>query len=56
MMLRRLWVATLVVFTVACSGTPPPPAPPPLVSGIDQTLLDKSVRPQDDFFRYVNAT
>ncbi|MCX6545991.1 MAG: hypothetical protein NTV05_16470 [Acidobacteria bacterium] len=31
------------------------PAAPPLASGIDITALDKSVRPQDDFFRYVNG-
>ncbi len=27
-----------------------------LVSGIDQTNMDKAVRPQDDFFEYVNGT
>ncbi len=32
------------------------PAVKPLVSGIDVSALDKSVRPQDDFFRYVNGT
>ncbi len=31
------------------------PAAPPLVSGIDVAAFDKSVRPQDDFFRYVNG-
>ena len=31
------------------------PAPPAPVSGIDTTAFDKSVRPQDDFFRYVNG-
>jgi len=27
-----------------------------LVSGIDESAMDKSVRPQDDLFRYVNGT
>jgi predicted metalloendopeptidase len=31
------------------------PATPALVSGIDITAFDRSVRPQDDFFRYVNG-
>ncbi|MCX6538748.1 MAG: M13 family peptidase [Acidobacteria bacterium] len=31
------------------------PAAPQLVSGIDITAFDKSMRPQDDFFRYVNG-
>ena len=31
------------------------PAAKPLVSGIDVSALDKTVRPQDDFFRYVNG-
>jgi putative endopeptidase len=31
------------------------PVAPRLVSGIDVTAFDKSVRPQDDFFRYVNG-
>jgi putative endopeptidase len=31
------------------------PVAPPLASGIDITAFDKSVRPQDDFFRYVNG-
>ena len=31
------------------------PAAPQLASGIDITAFDRSVRPQDDFFRYVNG-
>src|SRR3982751_2422549 len=27
-----------------------------LKSGVDTTLFDKTVRPQDDFYRYVNGT
>ena len=54
---------------VACASAPKPtepatPAPPPaaepaaptLSSGIDLTNFDRSVRPQDDFYRYVNGT
>ena len=31
------------------------PAPGPLVSGIDLQYIDQSVRPQDDFYQYVNG-
>ena len=31
-------------------------ASPPLAAGIDETAMDKAVRPQDDLFRYVNGT
>ena len=31
-------------------------ASPPLAAGIDDTAMDKAVRPQDDLFRYVNGT
>jgi predicted metalloendopeptidase len=36
--------------------TTPEPAAIELVSGIDQSGFDDSVRPQDDFFDYVNGT
>jgi len=29
---------------------------PKAVSGIDQSMMDSSVRPQDDFYRYMNGT
>jgi putative endopeptidase len=32
------------------------PAPPPRVPGLDTAGMDRSVRPQDDFFRFVNGT
>ncbi len=35
---------------------PVAPAPRVLTSGIDQTLFDASVRPQDDLFRHINGT
>ena len=45
----------------ACSQPAAPPgpvaaAPPPPTSGFDAAGFDKSVRPQDDLFRYVNGT
>jgi endothelin-converting enzyme/putative endopeptidase len=45
----------------ADNGTAPPVAEvltvaPELVSGIDKSGFDESVRPQDDFFDYVNGT
>jgi predicted metalloendopeptidase len=57
----------LVAFSCACltilSGceTPPPvvppkaPPPPPLISGLDAADRDDTVRPQDDFYQYVNG-
>ncbi len=58
---RKLTTALVVVaITAACSGsnTPPastpPPAPP--AAGFDLANFDKSVRPQDDFYHYVNGT
>jgi putative endopeptidase len=36
--------------------TPAAPAPKPLVSGVIVDNFDKSVRPQDDFYRFVNGT
>jgi putative endopeptidase len=53
----------LIVFALvsaACSQPPEPAAPaaappPPLVSGFDVAAFDRSVRPQDDLFRFVNG-
>lgn len=41
----------------ACSepAPPAPPAAPPLGSGIEAANFDKSVKPQDDFYKYVNG-
>ncbi|MFN7980188.1 MAG: M13 family metallopeptidase [Vicinamibacterales bacterium] len=58
---RRLVVpAVALCAAVACSqpAAPPPaptPAPAPLTSGLDVASFDKTVRPQDDLFRYVNG-
>ena len=48
---RVLALAGLIVAAVALSAQQPAPK-----SGVDQSSFDKSVRPQDDFFRYVNGT
>src|SRR5262249_29728447 len=42
------------LLAVACSKPEPPPvAKKPLMSGVELANFDKSVRPQDDFYRYV---
>jgi len=45
-------LAALVVLAACAGGT----TAPPLSSGVDLANFDRSVRPQDDFFRYVNGT
>src|SRR5699024_3950973 len=37
------------------SDGPAPAAPKPLAAGVDVNGFDKSVRPQDDLYRYVNG-
>ena len=58
-MVRTTSVGILLISLAACSsGQPSTPAeapPPLLVSGIDRSSFDTSVRPQDDVFRYVNG-
>jgi endothelin-converting enzyme/putative endopeptidase len=49
-MKRALCVALFLVLTVSCGQQAPP-----LTSGIEFANMDTSVRPQDDFFRYVNG-
>ncbi len=44
---------TALVVLAACAGNPVAPA---ISSGVDLAYMDTSVRPQDDFFRYVNGT
>jgi len=50
-----------IALLVACSKAPPPPAapPPPKAAygsfGVDLTAMDTSVKPGDDFYRYVNG-
>ena len=50
-MKRVLIIALFVVVAVSCGQHQAP-----LTSGIELTNMDTSVRPQDDFFRYVNGT
>jgi putative endopeptidase len=50
--IRRLLVAILVAFVIA---SPSAQNALPIVPGIDTNGMDLSVRPQDDFFRYVNG-
>ena len=50
-MKRALGIGLFVLVAVSCGQQVPP-----LTSGIDMANMDTSVRPQDDFFRYVNGT
>ena len=50
-MKRALGIVLFVLVAVSCGQQAPP-----LTSGIDMANMDTSVRPQDDFFRYVNGT
>ena len=53
--MKKLTISLISALTIAACGggsTPPPAAPPPPTPpGFDQANFDKSVRPQDDFFR-----
>ena len=51
---RALIVAFLL--TVAVIAISAQDGAPPRVPGIDTGGMDRSVRPQDDFFRFVNGT
>ncbi len=46
-----------IAASTACGGStpPPPPPPPPPTSGFDLANFDKTVRPQDDFYKFVNG-
>ncbi len=58
-MLRPIAACTVLTLTAACSQPTPPAAtteaPPPLTSGFDAATFDKTMRPQDDLYRYVNG-
>ncbi len=47
--------ATALAALVTLAGCSNTPTAPPLNSGIDLANFDRSVRPQDDFFRFVNG-
>jgi len=55
---RALLTAAGAALAVACGPAPsrPEAVAPALRSGIEQASFDRSVRPQDDFYRYVNGT
>ncbi len=48
-MLKRVWIVALAALTLVAFGEEE------LKSGIYKSGFDESVRPQDDFFRYVNG-
>ena len=50
--MKRALTAALFLLVAASCGQ----QAPPLTSGIELANMDTSVRPQDDFFRYVNGT
>ena len=64
-MAERLIVMAAAVMLAACTvkapkSAPPPaavpvPTPAPLVSGLDLSGFDRSVRPQDDLYRFVGG-
>jgi putative endopeptidase len=59
---RLMAVAALLLAGCAASPPPPPPAPPPGPKpelgtwGVDATGMDKTAKPGDDFYSYVNGT
>ncbi|GAA0585065.1 M13 family metallopeptidase [Rhizomicrobium electricum] len=60
-MKRRLFAAACLVLAGCTTSAPPPPAPPPGPKaelgawGVDLAGMDRSVKPGDDFFAYVNG-
>src|SRR6476469_114930 len=58
-MYKTIIFVTLTLLLIACSNQQPAtqtPVPKPVVSGVELGNFDKSIRPQDDFYRYVNGT
>lgn len=61
---RRLFAAAALILAgcTAAPPPPPPPAPPPRPAaaiapwGVDLAGMDRSVRPGDDFYMFVNGT
>src|SRR5262245_21141709 len=54
--MKQTWVVTFLVLAAAATAPSAQRESPPRVPGIDVAGMDLSVRPQDDFFRYVNGT
>jgi putative endopeptidase len=59
-MYKNTVITILALILAACTKAQPaaeaPKTPKPLVSGVEVANFDKSVRPQDDFYRFVNGT
>jgi len=56
--MSRFWISAVSAAVVGCAGHTPQAvddAQPKLQSGIDLQWVDKSVRPQDDLYRYLNG-
>ncbi|MDP9082525.1 MAG: M13 family peptidase [Pseudomonadota bacterium] len=53
--MSRYWVFAVSVVALAAHATTMPPSKPVLVSGVDLQYIDRSVRPQDDPYRYLNG-
>lgn len=55
-MTRLLCLAVVLTALTGCdSRTPEPPVSAPMSSGLDLDAVDGTVRPQDDFYRFVNG-
>jgi putative endopeptidase len=52
---KTAFAATCALLLIACGEPEPAPVLQPLVSGVVLENFDTSVRPQDDFYRYVNG-
>jgi len=48
-MIRHLWIVAFALALLSCQKAP-------MESGIDLSMMDTSVRPQDDFYNYMNGT
>jgi putative endopeptidase len=55
MKIRILSLAVTVVIVTSATGPGHAQQGAPLKSGVDRAQMDPAVRPQDDFFRYVNG-
>src|SRR6266699_2464519 len=53
---KYIVVVTMALLMMACGKQESAPAPQPLVSGVELVNFDKTVKPQDDFYRYVNGS
>ena len=54
-MVKLTFFAALLAGALSNATAQTAPAAPPARAGIDRTLMDPAVKPQDDFFRYANG-